>query len=97
MTVAELLQRVSSRELTEWMMYYQMEPFGTDVDMYGHAMTTSTLLNVYRDPKKHPDPIQPRDVMPHWDQTDIVERQIQQVRQFNAMLGGKEIRYGDNC
>lgn len=78
-------------------MYYQMEPFGTDVDMYGHAMTTSTLLNVYRDPKTHPDPIQPRDVMPNWDQTDIVEKQIQQVRQFNAMFGGKEVRYGDNC
>jgi len=97
MTVAEMLARMSSRELTEWMMYYQMEPFGTDVDMYGHAMTTSTLMNIYRDVKKHPSPIQPREFMPEWDKTDIVEKQIQQVRQMNAIFGGIEVTDGDDC
>ena len=28
MTVPELLARTTSRELTEWMIYEQMEPFG---------------------------------------------------------------------
>ena len=96
MTVAELLQRISSRELTEWMMYYQIEPFGINVDMYGHAMTTSTLLNIYRDTKKHPNPIQPSDVMPEWDKTDIVDKQLQQIRQINSLVGGKEIKHGND-
>jgi len=91
MTVSELLHRISSRELTEWMMYYQMEPFGTDVDMYGHAMTVSTLLNIYRDQDKHPELIEPREVMPKWDKTDIIEEQLAQIRQINALFGGKEI------
>lgn len=78
------------------MCYYQLEPFGTEIDMYGHAMTTSTILNVHRDRKKHPQPIQPREVMPEWDKTDIVDKQINQVKQINAMFGGKEIKDGDN-
>lgn len=78
------------------MMYYQIEPFGTDVNMYGHAMTTSTLLSINRDVKKHPAPILPKDVMPDWDRTDIVEKQMQQVEQFSSMFGGMEVRHGDN-
>ena len=96
MTVAELLSRISSKELTEWMLYYQLEPFGTDVDMYGHAMVTSTILNVHRDPKKRPEPITPREVMPKWDKTDIVDEQLQQVKQLNSLFGGTEVKRGND-
>lgn len=30
MTVAELLDRMSSREFSEWMAYYGIEPFGEE-------------------------------------------------------------------
>jgi len=62
MTVSELLNRISSRELSEWMAFYNEEPWGTEIDLYGHAMTTSTLLNIYR--KSGTPPVSPNDVMP---------------------------------
>ncbi len=48
MTVAELLARISSKELTEWMVFYNMEPFGGDTQYLGHAITASTIANVNR-------------------------------------------------
>ncbi len=60
-------------------MYYQMEPFGTMWICMG-TMTVSTLLNIYRDQDKHPEPIEPREVMPKWDKTDIIEEQLAQIR-----------------
>lgn len=40
MTVSELLDRVSSRELTEWMVYAELEPFGplVDDDRWAHQL-----------------------------------------------------------
>lgn len=78
------------------MLYYQMEPFGTDVEMYGHAMTSSTILNVHRDHKKRPNPITPSEMMPKWDTTDIADEQLQKVKQLNALFGGTEVKRGDD-
>ena len=72
------------------MLYYEIEPFGAEIEMYGHAMTTSALYNVHRDVKKHPDPIKPSDVMPRWDISDIADKQLLQVKQLNQLVGGKE-------
>lgn len=38
--VAELLCRIDSQELTEWMAYYRIEPFGHRMD---HFMTASHM------------------------------------------------------
>lgn len=62
MPVAEMLEKMSSKELAEWMAFYEQEPWGTEVDLYGHAMTTSTLVNIYR--KEDTKPVSPGDVMP---------------------------------
>ena len=48
MTVTELLERISSRELSEWMAFSQLEPFGADASYLGHAITASTVANVNR-------------------------------------------------
>lgn len=45
MTVAELLDRMSSRELTEWMVYAGLEPFGSDVDDARNAINTASITN----------------------------------------------------
>lgn len=43
MPVAELLQRVPSSELTEWMAFYELEPFGSPVlDIYAARLTAIT-------------------------------------------------------
>ena len=45
MTVAELGERMSSRELTEWMLYAGLEPFGADADDARNAINTATITN----------------------------------------------------
>lgn len=72
------------------MLFYEIEPFGTEIEMYGHAMNVAALYNVHRDKKKHPNPIRPSEVMPKWDVDDIAEKQLLQVKQLNQLVGGKE-------
>lgn len=47
-TVAELEERLTSRELTEWLAYWQMEPWGQWRDNWHHAMTQAMLFNIHR-------------------------------------------------
>jgi hypothetical protein len=48
MTVEELLSRISAPELIEWMQYYRLEPFGSEANFMGHAITASTIANANR-------------------------------------------------
>ncbi len=72
MTVGELLERISSRELSEWMVFYTLEPFGSQADYLGHAITASTIANLMRDPRKQ-KAMKPEDFMPKFDEA-IKER-----------------------
>lgn len=47
MTVKELLQRMDSRELSEWMAYYNIEPFGEERADIRQAITSSEVRNSY--------------------------------------------------
>lgn len=64
MTVNELLSRIDSRELTEWMAFYSLEPWGTEAEDVRTGIIASTVANVNRDPKKKAYKI--RDFMPQW-------------------------------
>jgi uncharacterized protein (DUF433 family) len=92
MTRAELLARASSRELTEWMLYYQVEPFGGDVAFMGHAITSSVVANANR--RKGKKAFSPEDFMPKFGR--VKEQGIEQAIQFAAMmtagLGGQDKR-----
>jgi len=44
-TVKELSDRIDSRELTEWIVYYSIEPFGNSVEGYRDALTCATIAN----------------------------------------------------
>lgn len=46
MTVEDMLSRMSSRELSEWMAYFQFEPFGTDVEDLRSGILAATIVNV---------------------------------------------------
>ena len=48
MTRAELLARVSSAELTEWLAFYSIEPFGSEADYFGHAFNAAHIINAQR-------------------------------------------------
>lgn len=66
MTVAELLSRISSAELTEWQAFYRLEPWGTEIDDLRAGIVSSVVANVNRDPKKQRRPFKPQDFMPKW-------------------------------
>lgn len=58
----ELLARLGSDEFTEWVAYYQLEPFGDYRGDYRSGVVASTLANVYR--SKEARPFTPEDFMP---------------------------------
>lgn len=64
MTVGELLQRISSRELSEWMAFFSLEPWGCEVEDWRFGMLASVVANANRDAKKRRQPYEPQDFMP---------------------------------
>lgn len=64
MTVRELLAQTDSRELSEWMAYYRLEPWGCEVEDLRAGIIASTIANANRDPKKQRKPFQPSDFIP---------------------------------
>jgi len=93
MTVAELLRRISSRELTEWMAFGQLEPFGAESNFLGHAITASTVANVNR--AKGQKAYEVSDFMPNMEgkkeQTEA--EMIQFAEMWTAAMGGKDLRH----
>jgi len=61
-TQGELLDRLTSEELTEWMIYDSMEPIGQHRLDYGFGIIAALLANVNR--KKGGKPFRPIDFMP---------------------------------
>ena len=101
MTVGELLARISSRELTEWALYAEMEPFGeTRADLRA-GIVASTMANLYQ--KKGSKALAPADFMPKFGPKEAKEPKepkeprsgadlLQMVEMWNAALGGKDLR-----
>jgi len=65
MTVRELLTRCDSRELTEWLAYYQIEPWGEERADLRAAINTTVLANVNRGKSQRAYKIE--DFMPDFD------------------------------
>ena len=47
MPVAELLRRVTASELSEWMAYAELEPFGQEREDLRAGMISSPLVNLW--------------------------------------------------
>ena len=62
--MADLGQRLSSAELTEWQAFYLLEPWGTQPAALNTAIVAATLANVNRG--KHSQPYSPTDFMPRY-------------------------------
>ena len=48
MTVYEMLERISSAELAEWMAYYAFEPFGPRQEDYRAGIIAAPICNAYK-------------------------------------------------
>ena len=90
MTVGELLARISSKELTEWMVFYGYEPFGYQTQLLGHGIVASTLANIHR--KKGTKAFLPSDFMPEFAGDDAIGDAIALVGEINKMVGGEDKR-----
>ena len=55
-TVAELEDRISAKELSEWAEFYGLEPFGWEALCFSSGIVASTIANIHRDTKKRPKP-----------------------------------------
>jgi flagellar basal body rod protein FlgC len=96
MTVEELLSRISSRELTEWMAFFSIEgPTGDERDDWRAGMIASTIANVNRDSKKKGSPYKPQDFMPKYEQQPAPEQRqadpglLGFVQGMQRRMGGK--------
>jgi hypothetical protein len=68
MTVGQLLASISSRELTEWQVYYGLEPFGEERADLRAGIVASVVANSNRDPKRQAKPFEPRQFMPRFEE-----------------------------
>lgn len=76
-------------ELTEWMAYYQVEPFGQDTQYLGHAITSSVIANANRG--KSSKAFKPEDFMPKFDRPPQgIGEQMMIAEMFTAALSAQE-------
>jgi hypothetical protein len=83
-----MLARMTSRELTEWMAFYSLEPFGGDTPYIGHAITAATVYNVNHDKDNQ---MKVDNFMPKWNHQEAEqtpEQMIQFAAMFTEALGG---------
>lgn len=96
MPVRDLLRRLSSAELTDWIAYSRLRPFGPLVEDQRYGNIMALIANVNRDPKKMPQPFKPSDFM----MSKIKERrqvqswqdQLKVVELLTVAMGGKDLR-----
>lgn len=76
---------MSSREFSEWMAFFGLEPFGFEAEFLGHAQTAATIANVNRGKGKA---MKVQDFMPKEQETQTPEQMIQFAAMFTAAAGG---------
>lgn len=93
MTVAEMLNCISSRELSEWMIFYGIEPFGFESDYLGHAQTSATLVNINK--KKGSKQVTARDFFPKMEsENEELHGAIGFASAITQMHGGEIKKHG---
>ena len=90
MTARELLQRMGSDELSEWMAFYQLEPFGDYRADYRSGVVASTFANAHR--AKDASPFRPEDFMPFLEKNRTVDETPLNVARFKAMFSHKVVK-----
>jgi hypothetical protein len=88
---AEMLARMSSAELTEWIAFANLEPFGSEAGYLGHAIVASTIANVNRG--KNKKAYKPEDFMPAFEKKQqTVDEMLQFASMMSVGLGGQDLR-----
>jgi hypothetical protein len=73
-----MLAQITSKQLTEWMAFYQIEPFGEERDDLRSGIVASVIANVNRG--KNRKPFKPEEFMPYRERPN-------QAKMLRASLG----------
>lgn len=71
--IKRLLREIDSRDITDYLAYYQIEPFGTEQDYIQAGIVASTIANVNR--SKNTQPFKPYDFVPSSFKSKIHKKQ----------------------
>lgn len=85
MTVGELLDRMDSAELTEWMAYNQLEPLPDP--WYQTGLTTSMMVNLWSKTRSRPEDFIPA---PRRRRRQTVEEQLAIFQGIGAVQNARE-------
>lgn len=84
---------MSALEFSEWLAYYQLEPFGDERADLRMAILASLIANANRDKKKRKKAFDPKDFIPQFGkEAQTPEQQLAIVEMLNAMFGGTDNR-----
>lgn len=92
MPVRELLARVGSDELTEWMAFYQLEPFGEVRADLRSGVVAATFANAHR--TKDSRAFTPEDFMPFIERSAPQSNARLNVARFKALFSHKVKKNG---
>ena len=89
--VDALLARLSSRQISEWMAYDSLDPFGEERADLRFGMLMALLANINRDPKARKEPYTAEEFMPRFggqeqDGQDEQDKTKQTWEQQKAMM-----------
>lgn len=92
MTPREVLARHTSRELSEWMAFFELEPFGPLVEDERAGAIAATILNTT--PSKSQKTYQPSDIFPRLKDAaksdiDDIEENGKKWREFISIFKPK--------
>jgi hypothetical protein len=81
-----MLAEMTSSQLSEWMAYSKVEPFGEDRDDLRMGIVASTVANANRGKGKKP--FKPQDFMPTFEVESEEEAAARLIAQAFSALGG---------
>ena len=96
------MRELSSWQISEWIAYYGLEPFGEERSDLRAGIVAATVANVNRDAKRRRDAFRPEEFMPKFGEGDGRDmdgvdgsdwrRMLAVVEQWNAAFGGEDLR-----
>jgi len=76
------------------MAFYQLEPWGCEIEDWRAGMIAATIANVNRDPKKQRKPYEPQDFMPKRGADTTEEQSVEEMervlKMWETVLGGSQ-------
>lgn len=90
--MAELQQRMSSREFSQWMAFSRLEPFGDERADLRNGIIAATIANTNL--KKGQKPYTPLDFIPRFSNKPKQSSadQLALIEQLNEAFGGEDLR-----